>query len=151
MDGVAGPRDRQLIGCASAGRRGFAEQPGGCSLSSEPRKLKNEGEVAGDCIQKEVRPAPRARRPAALTRAEEFGTWFGAWLIEMVPGAMIRGPITYPGYEHRRSRSSSSVEPEGCLFLWHLHAVDPAVDYTSEPRTRVIFELVETAEGSCSP
>ncbi|APR81486.1 Hypothetical protein A7982_06835 [Minicystis rosea] len=120
-------------------------------MASDSRETKGEEESVSDRIQKQVLlRAPRSRVWRALSRAEEFGTWFGARLTgEMVPGATIRGAITYPGYEHLTLEILvEQVEPERLLsFLWHPHAVDPAVDYSPEPRTRVTFELADAAEG----
>jgi len=33
-------------------------------------------------------------------------------------------------------------------FRWHPNATDPSVDYEQEPRTLVLFELREVAEGT---
>jgi uncharacterized protein YndB with AHSA1/START domain len=41
------------------------------------------------------------------------------------------------------------VEPEGLFsYRWHPYAVDPAVDYASEPMTLVEFRLAEVADGT---
>ncbi len=41
------------------------------------------------------------------------------------------------------------VEPERLFsFRWHPFAVDPAVDYSSEPTTLVVFELQEVEDGT---
>lgn len=105
-----------------------------------------------DRIQKKtLLRAPRARVWRALTRAEEFGTWFGARLTgQFLPGSTIRGSITTPGYEHLTMEVTiERVEPERLLsFRWHPYAIDPAVDYASEPSTLVTFELTETPEGT---
>lgn len=105
-----------------------------------------------DCIQKKtLLRAPRARVWRALTRTEEFGTWFGARLTgQFLPGSTIRGPITIPGYEHLTMEVTvERVEPERLLsFRWHPFAIDPAVDYSSEPTTLVTFELTEIPEGT---
>ena len=41
------------------------------------------------------------------------------------------------------------MEPEKLFsFTWHPYAVDPAVDYASEPTTLVEFQLNEVAGGT---
>ena len=113
---------------------------------------KKNTETSTDRIQKKtLLRAPRARVWRALTRAEEFGAWFGAKLTgQFVPGSTVRGSITHPGYEHLTMEVTiERVEPERLLsFRWHPYAIDPAVDYTSEPSTLVTFELTETPEGT---
>lgn len=32
-------------------------------------------------------------------------------------------------------------------FLWHPFAMDPGIDYSNEPMTRILFELEQTAQG----
>jgi uncharacterized protein YndB with AHSA1/START domain len=105
-----------------------------------------------DRIEKRVfLRAPRARVWRALTRAEEFGAWFGVKLEgPFVEGAAVRGRITHPRYDHLTMELwIERIEPERAFsFRWHPYAVDPAVDYASEPRTLVEFQLEEAAGGS---
>jgi uncharacterized protein YndB with AHSA1/START domain len=77
-----------------------------------------------DRIEKQVRlKAPRARVWRALTDMREFGTWFGVNL------------------------TVETVEPEKLFsFRWHPYAIDPNMDYSSEPTTLVAFTL-EDADG----
>ncbi len=93
----------------------------------------------------------RARVWRALANAQEFGSWFGAHLSgEFLPGATARGAIETPGYEHLTLELQvERVEPERCFsFHWHPYAVDPAVDYSAEPRTLVTFTLEDVPEGT---
>ena len=106
-----------------------------------------------DRIEKSiVLRAPRSRVWRALTNAEEFGAWFGAKLEgqAFTPGARVQGRITVPGYEHvALEMTIERVDPERLLsYRWHPHAVEPGVDYTSEPTTLVEFHLDEVAEGT---
>ena len=105
-----------------------------------------------DRIEKQVLlRAPRARVWRALTNAAEFGTWFGARLEgEFAPRARVAGPITIPGYEHVvLEMTIERVEPERLLsYRWHPYAVDPSVDYSSEPATLVEFRLEDAGEGT---
>lgn len=96
--------------------------------------------------------APPARVWRALSSAEEFGDWFGVALKgqTFVAGQQVRGNITHPGYEHLVFEALvERIEPQQLLsFRWHPYAIDPAVDYSREPTTLVVFELKETAGGT---
>lgn len=96
--------------------------------------------------------APLARVWRALADAEEFGRWFGVDLAgqRFVAGTTVKGRITHPGYEHVVFEAQvERVEPERHLsFRWHPYAVDPGVDYSSEPRTLVEFDLEPSANGT---
>jgi len=108
--------------------------------------------TATDRVEKtSVLKAPRSRVWRALTMADEFGSWFRARLSgTFAAGATLRGPITYPGYEHLTLEIQvERMEPERYLsFRWHPNAVDPTVDYSSEPTTLVEFTLEEVKEGT---
>jgi uncharacterized protein YndB with AHSA1/START domain len=116
-------------------------------------KNSNEDRSSTDRIEKQVvLRAPRSRVWRALTDASEFGQWFGVRLDgPFVPGQATLGKITHPGYEHvtmqvwveRMDEARSSFS-----FRWHPYAIDPAVDYASEPTTLVEFRLEELPEGT---
>ena len=103
-----------------------------------------------DRIEKQiVLRAPKSRVWRALTDAREFGTWFRVKLEgQFAVGQRIRGKITYPGYEHvTMDVTVERMDQERLFsFRWHPGAVDPKVDYSSEPATLVEFRL-EEAEG----
>jgi uncharacterized protein YndB with AHSA1/START domain len=103
-----------------------------------------------DRIEKQVfLKAPRSRVWRAVVDADEFGAWFGVRLQgAFAEGVTIRGQITYPGYEHvTMEMRVERIEPERYFaYRWHPYAIDPAVDYSSEPTTLVEFTL-EEAEG----
>ena len=105
-----------------------------------------------DRIEQQVRlSAPRARVWRALTDPQEFGKWFGVKLSGTVaPGAKLRGPITHPGYEHVTFEATvETVDPERRFsFRWHPYAIEPGVDYSSEPTTLVVFTLEEVDGGT---
>lgn len=105
-----------------------------------------------DRIEKQVLlRAPRARVWRALTDVREFGSWFGVKMESgFAPGAVARGQITYPGYEHLVFEATvERMEPERLLsWRWHPAPVDAAVDYSKEPTTLVTFTLDETPEGT---
>jgi uncharacterized protein YndB with AHSA1/START domain len=96
--------------------------------------------------------APRSTVWRALANAESFGKWFGVALEgkRFVAGERTRGQITYPGYEHLVwDVQVVRVEPERVFaFRWHPYAVDPDMDYSSEPTTLVLFELEDMDGGT---
>ena len=109
-------------------------------------------ESTTDRIEKQILlRAPRARVWKALTDAEEFGAWFG-WKVEgeFREGATLRGQITHQGYEHVNLEITiEQLEPQSLFsYRWHPHAVEPNVDYSGEPTTRVAFELQERSDGT---
>ena len=103
-----------------------------------------------DRIEKRVElKAPVSRVWRALTDHREFGEWFRVKLDgPFVPGKVSTGHITHPGYEHLKwTATVQKMEPERLFsFTWHPYAVDPKVDYSSEPTTLVEFRL-EAKEG----
>lgn len=105
-----------------------------------------------DRIEKSiVLRAPRARVWRALTDAEEFGAWFRVKMHgPFVAGTTVRGNITYPGYEHVTMEIQiERMEPERLFtWRWHPYAIDPNVDYASEPTTLVEFRLDDADGGT---
>jgi uncharacterized protein YndB with AHSA1/START domain len=109
--------------------------------------------ASSDRIEKTiVLRAPRARVWRAISDPVEFGSWFRVDFAgaSFVPGATVRGKVTYPGYEHMTMEIAIERMEPGRLFSfrWHPYAVDPAVDYSKEPTTLVEFELEDAAEGT---
>jgi uncharacterized protein YndB with AHSA1/START domain len=108
-------------------------------------------ESSTDRIEKQVRlRAPRARVWRALTDAHQFGQWFGVALNGAIaPGASLGGRITLKGYEHLHFEMLVEVvQAESRFsFRWHPFAIDPAVDYSNEPMTLVVFTLEDAADG----
>ena len=106
-----------------------------------------------DRIEREILlKAPRSRVWHALSDAEAFGDWFGVALKgqHFVAGSHTQGHLAYPGYEHLVwDVVIERIEPQRLLsFRWHPYAVDPAVDYSREPTTLVVFELEDVGEGT---
>jgi len=99
-----------------------------------------------------VLKASRSRVWRALSTAEEFGSWFGITFHNTVfaAGKQIQGNIAHPGYEHLLFNAwIERMEPERLMsWRWHPYAVDTSIDYSQEPRTLVVFELKEVAEGT---
>jgi uncharacterized protein YndB with AHSA1/START domain len=105
-----------------------------------------------DRIEKKVTlRAPRSRVWRAIADSGEFGAWF---LVKFegpfIQGSTIRGKLTYPGYEHLTMEIQiEKIEPEHYFsYRWHPYAVDPTVDYSSEPTTLVEFRLEEADGGT---
>jgi uncharacterized protein YndB with AHSA1/START domain len=88
--------------------------------------------------------APRAVVWHALSDVKTFGEWFGVKLTgTFSPGARLQGKVTYKDYEdYPFEIVIDRVKPEWLLsWRWHPNAVDPKVDYSSEPTTLVTFQL----------
>jgi len=109
-------------------------------------------QISTDRIERQVRlNAARDQVWLALTDTREFGQWFGVELSGAVaPGAKLRGPITSEGYEHVTFEATvETVEQEKRYsFRWHPYAIEPGVDYSSEPTTLVAFALEEIEGGT---
>jgi len=108
--------------------------------------------MSTDRIEKTVvLRAPRSRVWRAIADAQEFGAWFGVRLEgAFAPGKRLKGQITVPGYEHvTMDITVEQVDPERLLsYRWHPYAVEPGVDYSSEPATLVEFRLGDVAGGT---
>jgi len=108
--------------------------------------------MSTDKIQKKiVLRAPRSRVWRAIADAKEFGSWFGVELEgSFAPGVRVQGRITVPGYEHVTMEITiERIDPERLFsYRWHPYAIDPAVDYSSEPTTLVEFRLEEVSGGT---
>jgi uncharacterized protein YndB with AHSA1/START domain len=105
-----------------------------------------------DRIEKQIfLRATRSRVWRALTQAEEFGSWFGVKLdAELAPRRSVTGRITSKGYEHITFELQvQQMDPESYFsYRWHPYAIDPKVDYSSEPTTLVEFRLEEVSGGT---
>jgi uncharacterized protein YndB with AHSA1/START domain len=105
-----------------------------------------------DAIRKQVdmKAAP-TRVWDALTDAGQFGAWFGVRMdTPFVVGHPAGGQITYPGYEHVRFEVLVEEMKAPTLFVlrWHPYAIDPKVDYSGEPMTRIEFRLEPVGTGT---
>jgi len=103
-------------------------------------------------IEKQIEmKAPVARVWRALTNYKEFGQWFGVKFTgPLKAGKILRGRLTYPGYEHvALELLVTKIQPEAYFsYEWHPFAIDPDVDYSKEPRTLVEFTLAPTKTGT---
>jgi uncharacterized protein YndB with AHSA1/START domain len=105
-----------------------------------------------DRIEKRIslRASP-SRVWRAISQPGEFGSWFGADLTDdFVPGAIVRGRMRQAGFDKLPIELHiERVEPERLLaFRWHPYAIDPSVDYASEPLTLVELRLEAEAGGT---
>lgn len=108
--------------------------------------------MSTDRIEKTiVLRASRVRVWQALSRADEFGAWFGVALDgAFEPGARLTGRMTTPGNEDKTLEITvEQVQPEHLLsYRWHPYAFEPGVDYSHEPTTLVEFRLADVDEGT---
>lgn len=115
-----------------------------------------------DRIEKRVTlKASRERVWQAISDAERFGTWFGvAFDGPFVAGSRVTGRIAptrvdaevaalqAPHAGKPYEWTVESIEPmERIVFRWHPFAIDPAIDYSGEPTTRIVFELQDVPGG----
>jgi len=118
--------------------------------------------MSTDRIEKKILlHAPPKRVWRALADSAEFGAWFGIKFDgPFAPGAKVRGVITPTTVNAEVANAQKQYEgtpfeitieqmhPERLLsFRWHPGAVDPGVDYSSEPATLVAFTLEEAPNG----
>src|SRR5437868_42438 len=108
--------------------------------------------VSTDRIEKEILlRAPRARVWKALTDAKQFGEWFQIDLRGgFAPGARVTGKLLIKGYDHLTiDFDIERIDPETYFsYRWHPYAIDPKVDYSTEPMTLVEFRLEEVDGGT---
>jgi len=118
-------------------------------------------EVADRIEKKVLLHAPRARVWKALTDAKEFGQWFGVKFDgPFRAGQAISGAIApttadpavakmqQPYAGMRFDITIDRIEPERFFsFRWHPFAIDPKVDYSTEPTTLVEFTLEDAKDG----
>ncbi len=102
--------------------------------------------------RKVVLKATRERVWRALTHIEEFNSWFRVKIPgkTFMPGEKYSGQVAHPGYEHIVFEVTiEKAEPQRLLsWRWHPAAIDPKVDYSSEPTTPVEFQLQDAAGGT---
>jgi len=115
-----------------------------------------------DRIEKRiVLRAPLERVWRAISDAGQFGSWFGvAFDGPFVAGARLTGkivPTTVDAEVAKQQKPYAGmafeffverIEPMRTIeFRWHPFAVEPGVDYSGEPTTRIVFELQPFSDG----
>jgi uncharacterized protein YndB with AHSA1/START domain len=118
--------------------------------------------MSTDRIEKKILlKAPLDRVWRAISDSKEFGTWFGMKVDgPFTPGAVMRGVIVptqvnaevaaaQKQYEGKQMEITiERMEPERLIsFRWHPHAIEPGVDYSSEPTTLIVFALEQMPDG----
>jgi uncharacterized protein YndB with AHSA1/START domain len=105
-----------------------------------------------DTIEKpRIIKAPRSRVWRAISDSKQFGAWFRFHFDgPFVANTLVVGVVKEPGYEGARAEFwVDRIEPEHTFsYRWHPFAIDPAVDYSSEPKTLVVFTLADHPEGT---
>ena len=94
--------------------------------------------------------APQTRVWRALTDHSQFATWFGIALDEpFTVGRTVTGTKTMRGQTFTIDFVIESIDPEDYFsYRWHPYAIDPKVDYSSEPMTLVEFRLKAVPDGT---
>lgn len=115
-----------------------------------------------DRIEKQILlHAPLNRIWRALSDSTEFGAWFGMRFTgPFTPGAVMRGIIVPTTVNAEVAQAQKpyegtplemtivQMEPERVFsYRWHPGSVDPAIDYSVEPTTLVVFTMEPTPEG----
>ena len=94
--------------------------------------------------------APQTRVWHALTDARQFAAWFGITLDEpFAVGRSVEGQLTMRGQQFTIEFAVERIDPEQYFaYRWHPYAIDPKVDYSTEPMTLVEFRLKSVPEGT---
>jgi uncharacterized protein YndB with AHSA1/START domain len=95
--------------------------------------------------------APPERVWRALTDHEELSAWFQVTIEgEVAPGNEVWMTSVHAGHVGQRFRVHivEMAPPHRLVWQWHPGEVDPAVDYSREPRTTVTFTLEPSATGT---
>lgn len=116
-----------------------------------------------DRIEKQtLLAAPPDRVWAAVSDSDEFGQWFGVSFDgPFEAGQPLFGRITPTRVDDDVAKAQEPyagtvfeivvdrIEPKRLFsFRWHPFAIDPNVDYASEPMTLVTFTLAAQAGGT---
>ncbi|MGU7773972.1 SRPBCC family protein [Burkholderia sp. MR1-5-21] len=116
-----------------------------------------------DRIEKQtLLPAPLDRVWEAVSNSGEFGMWFGVTFDgPFVAGQRLFGRITPTTVDADVAKAQEPyagavfeivvdrVEPQRLFsFRWHPFAINPSIDYSSEPMTLVTFALDEQPDGT---
>jgi uncharacterized protein YndB with AHSA1/START domain len=105
--------------------------------------------------------APLKRVWRALSDSTEFGNWFGMrFNAPFAPGATMTAVIVPTTVNQDVAKMQKPYEgisfeikieqmqPERLFsFRWHPGAVEPGIDYASEPTTLVVFTLEKAPDG----
>jgi uncharacterized protein YndB with AHSA1/START domain len=118
--------------------------------------------MVADCIEKTILLRASLKRVwRALSDSTEFGNWFGMrFNAPFAPGATMTAVIVpttvnqdvaqmqkpYEGISFEIK--IEQMQPERLFsFRWHPGAIEPGIDYASEPTTLVVFTLEKAPQG----
>jgi len=95
--------------------------------------------------------APPERVWRALTNAEELSAWFQVKIEgPIAQGTEVWMTSVHPDHagQRFRVRIAEMTRPHRVVWEWHPGEVDPALDYSREPRTTVTFSLEPSGRGT---
>jgi uncharacterized protein YndB with AHSA1/START domain len=98
----------------------------------------------------EIKAAPE-RVWRALTNPKELSAWFQVEIEgEISPDREVWMTSVHTGHAGQRFlvKVVEMTPPRRFVWQWHPGEVDPAIDYSREPRTTVTFTLEPTAVGT---
>jgi uncharacterized protein YndB with AHSA1/START domain len=87
----------------------------------------------------------------ALTNSKELSAWFQVEIEgEISPDREVWMTSVHTGHVGQRFlvKVVEMTPPRRFVWQWHPGEVDPAIDYSREPRTTVTFTLEPTAVGT---
>jgi uncharacterized protein YndB with AHSA1/START domain len=118
--------------------------------------------LSADRIEKKILlRAPLERVWRAVSNSREFGSWFGAEFDgPFAEEADLTGTIVPTNVDAEVAKlqephagktfifTVERIEPmRRCRFRWHPFAIDPHVDYSTEPTTLIGFDLDARKDG----
>jgi uncharacterized protein YndB with AHSA1/START domain len=118
--------------------------------------------MSTDRIEKKILlQAPLERVWRAISDSREFGSWFGVKFDgPFAEEADLTGTIVPTSVDAQVARlqephagktfrfTVERIEPmRRCRFRWHPFAIDPRVDYSTEPTTLIVFALEPRKDG----
>jgi uncharacterized protein YndB with AHSA1/START domain len=118
--------------------------------------------MSADRIEKKILlRAPLERVWRAISDARQFGSWFGVEfdgpfaeetdLTGTIVPTTVDAEVAKLQEPHRGESFRFTVERIVAMrrlsFRWHPFAIDPSVDYSMEPTTLVVLELLPRTDG----
>jgi uncharacterized protein YndB with AHSA1/START domain len=118
--------------------------------------------MSSDRIEKMILlHAPLERVWGAISDASQFGSWFGVAfdsafaeetdLTGTIRPTTVDAEVAKLQEPHKGKSFRFTVERivpmRRISFRWHPFAIDPQVDYSMEPTTLIVFELVPRPDG----
>lgn len=120
-------------------------------MSPSPDTTSSAGSATDRLERQIVLDATLSRVWRAITEVSQFNQWFGVNLTTpFTPGGESSGRISIRNYEYLTLHIwIEAMDPERLFsFRWHPNAIDPNVDYQSEPTTLVTFTIEPVESGT---